>query len=209
MNHQQQNKNIEPLWSLVDDFGSSDLPTVNRIWLLDNTSLTDRLTSNYDQEFSVRVLDQRWEAPLPSESRLLDISTGEQALIRRVTLRLGEIPVVFARTIIPASTLDGSLNHLTTLGNVSLGAILFDTPGMVRSPFEIALIPGDHTYLPRELFQVDPIWGRRSCFSLHSKRLIVSELFLSGFVPWKKCGHIGPDDFAVSHELNSVACSQE
>ena len=92
--------------------------------------------------------------------------------------------MVFARSIIPKIAIEGPLSHLQNLGNKSLGAILFDTPGIFRSSFEIALIPGNDPYLPLQFFQTNPVWGRRSCFSISSNKIIVSEIFLNTFEPW-------------------------
>jgi len=92
--------------------------------------------------------------------------------------------VVFARSIIPKIAIEGPLSHLQSLGDKSLGAILFDTPGIFRSSFEIALISGNNPYLPQKFFQTNPVWGRRSCFSISSNKIIVSEIFLNTFEPW-------------------------
>jgi chorismate--pyruvate lyase len=92
--------------------------------------------------------------------------------------------VVFARSIIPKIAIEGPLSHLQNLGDNSLGATLFDTPGIFRSSFEVALISGNNPYLPQEFFQTNPVWGRRSCFSISSNKIIVSEIFLNTFEPW-------------------------
>jgi chorismate--pyruvate lyase len=73
---------------------------------------------------------------------------------------------------------------LRYLRNKSLGAILFSHPGMHRSPFELALLPGSSDYLPKQLQQSTPAWGRRSRFRIGRKNLMVSEVFLEGFSPW-------------------------
>ena len=83
------------------------------------------------------------------------------------------------------SSLVGSLAHLRRLQNKSLGAILFKHPGMHRYPFELAYMAGDCDYLPKELQQATPAWGRRSRFEIAGKRLMVSEVFLEAFTPWQ------------------------
>ena len=73
---------------------------------------------------------------------------------------------------------------LRRLRNSSLGAILFQHPGMRRSPFELARLPGESDYLPPSLRQVQPAWGRRSRFEIGGRDLMVSEIFLQPFTPW-------------------------
>ena len=106
-------------------------------------------------------------------------------MIREVALLLGDKPVVFARSVFPVSSLEGKLGHLRRLQNKSLGAILFQHPNMQRSPFELSHMPGDSEYLPIEFRQPAPAWGRRSRFDIEGRRLMVSEVFLQAFTPWR------------------------
>jgi len=156
-----------------------------RVWLTDNGSLTDRLVTSGQGEFRVQRLCQGWAVPLPSERRLLDLPPRQLALVREVALLLDNNAVVFARSIFPISSLVGSLAHLRRLRNTSLGAILFKHPGMHRSPFELARMSGNSDYLPPGLQQSGPAWGRRSRFRIGGKKLMVSEVFLQAFTPWR------------------------
>lgn len=174
----------EPHWRPETQFTSAELPPAHRPWLLDDGSLTGRLVRMGRGRFAVRRLYQGWEVPLVSERRLLALPNRRKALVREVVLLLEDRPVVFARSVFPISSLTGELGHLRHLQNRSLGAILFRHPLMQRSPFELSRIPGDSGYLPPELRQAMPAWGRRSCFDIRGKCLIVSEVFLQAFLPW-------------------------
>ncbi|NND66919.1 MAG: chorismate lyase [Halioglobus sp.] len=174
----------EPHWLPAGRFSSDELPGDVRPWVTDEGSLTDRLKALGRGEFRVRRLLQDWQMPLPSEQRLLGLPPGQLGLVREVALTLDDLPVVFARSVFPESSLTGSLAHLRTLENQSLGAILFSHPDMLRRPFELALMPGDSPYLPTDLQQAGPAWGRRSRFEIDSKALMVSEVFLECFAPW-------------------------
>ncbi|MEZ5503013.1 MAG: chorismate lyase [Halioglobus sp.] len=174
----------EPRWRPLGRYTSGVLTPQVRAWLTDNSSLTARLMASGQGEFSVVRLFQGWEVPLRSESRLLAIPSRQVALVREVALLLGSDAVVFARSVFPVSSLVGALAHLRRLQNESLGAILFRHPGMRRSPFELALMPGNSDYLPGELQQSGAAWGRRSRFEIEGKRLMVSEVFLRAFIPW-------------------------
>ena len=132
------------------------------------------------------VVDERVDPVKATDGavRLLGLPPRERALVREVTLQLGETPVVFARSVFPYRSLTGSLAHLRRLQNRSLGAILFSNAGMRRSPFELAHMPGDSDYLPRAQRQDGRAWGRRCRFEIEGKSLLVSEVFLEKFTPW-------------------------
>ncbi len=175
----------EPRWRPVGRYTSATLPAPVRVWLSDNGSLTGQLVASGRGEFRVQRLYQGWEVPLPSERSLLALPPRQLALVREVALLLAGDAVVFARSIFPISSLVGSLAHLRRLHNASLGAILFKHPGMHRHPFELALMAGDSDYLPPDLRQSGPAWGRRSRFEIEGKKLMVSEVFLQAFTPWQ------------------------
>ncbi len=175
---------IEPRWRPAGHFSCRQLPPHTRRWLLDDSSLTARLSHSGRGAFAVQRLYQGWQVPLPSERRLLALPARRQALVREVCLTLDGQAVVFARSVFPLSSLSGGLAHLRRLRNSSLGAILFRHPGMRRSPFEISDLAGDAPYIPRQLRQRPDAWARRSRFDLDGKSLLVAEVFLSPFVPW-------------------------
>jgi len=174
----------EPRWKSVGHYTCAALAPRLRAWLTDNGSLTERLVASGRGDFAVQRLFQGWDVPLPSERRLLEIPPRQLALVREVALLLGGDPVVFARSIIPVASLSGSLAHLRRLQARSLGAILFQHPGMCRSPFELALLEGNSPYLPDALQQSGSAWGRRSRFDIAGKKVMVSEVFLRAFNPW-------------------------
>lgn len=183
-NHPPKTRTAEPRWQPVERFTSAALPGAVRPWLTDDGSLTTRLRGLGRGEFRVRRLLQEWRVPLPSERRLLEMPQRQLALVREVALTLDHAPVVFARSVFPATSLEGGLRHLRRLQNRSLGAILFGHPGMQRSPFELARMAGDNAYLPPDLHQAESAWGRRSRFDIGGRPLLVSEVFLASFTPW-------------------------
>ncbi len=144
-------------------------------WLLDNSSLTRRIigfcTSNNSQ-FSVRVLKQGKTFPTVAETTKLNIKTRQLAYIREVLLYCGDKPVVYAKTIIPLSTLTGKQRQLASLGNRPLGAYLFSQHDLSRDPIEISHLSHQHHQL----------WARRSTFYLQDKPLLVYEVFLPDLI---------------------------
>ncbi|MDO6562430.1 chorismate lyase [Amphritea sp. 1_MG-2023] len=156
-------------WYALKRPATTDAPRIWRKWLLDNGSLTQRLIQASNGHFKVKVLRQEWGRPSRAEARALNISGRQKVLIREVQLLGYHQPWVFARTIIPASTLTGKQRKLHTLGSRSLGSVLFRDPSMKRSPLEISRLT---------LNTGEMTWARRSLFYLANKPLLVAEVFL-------------------------------
>ncbi|MCP3907971.1 MAG: chorismate lyase [Oceanicoccus sp.] len=173
----------ESNWQDYHHFTSSQLPGSVRPWLLDRGSLTQRLIKSSRGQFKVQVLKQQWQRPRLSEATLLGMQHREMAIIREVALLCGGQPWVFARSVMPASSLVGRLRRLRKFNDSSLGEMLFRDPSMQRHPFQIASIEGNSSQLPASLQQETTLWGRRCRFELATKPIMVSEIFLPAFKP--------------------------
>ncbi len=173
---------LEPVWHHCDRLRRQNLPTSWRHWLIDDSSLTQRLRDACPGEFRVELISLRMERPMLSEARALARPPQEIALVRQVRLHCDEDPWVFARTVIPLPSLQGGLRRLALLGTRPLGEVLFADPRMERQPIEIARITPKHRLYQmasaRDTTKIASIWGRRSVFRLHAKPLLVSEFFL-------------------------------
>jgi len=171
-------------WKPNSRFLRTAIPDELYGWLLDPASLTRRLQQLCPGRFRVRVLAQGWGAPRLDEARALGIQAGRRAMIRQVQLLCDDRPWVYARTVIPATSLRGRLRRLAHLGTRPLGAMLFADPGMRRGIVELACIGrGETLYADatRGIRQRPAaIWGRRSVFRVLDKPLLVSEIFLPG-----------------------------
>jgi chorismate--pyruvate lyase len=172
----------DPVWKPVGRIRHGQLPVDLRPWLLDTASLTQRVVSVCSGPFRVRVLSQRWTRPMRNECLRLGMVAGAHALVRQVELLCNGVPWVYARTVIPRSTLTGRARRLANLGSRSLGATLFADPAMRRSGLEVARLSDRDALFARlatlDHAQVDSLWGRRSVFTLAGKPLLVSEIFL-------------------------------
>jgi len=145
-------------------------------WLLDKNSLTRRIIqfcSQNTSQFSVQVLKQGTALPTVDEAMKLNMKNRQWAYIREVLLLCGGEPVVYAKTIIPLSTLTGKQRQLAFLGNRPLGAFLFAQANLHRDPIEISKL----SHKNRQL------WARRSEFYLDNKPLLVYEVFLPKLMP--------------------------
>ncbi len=174
----------EPHWSEQSHLLRTRVPADRLAWLIDTESLTHRVRQACGGRFRVRVLGQSWGRPLRSEARVLRLRAGERCLVREVQLLCDERPWVFARTIIPVSTLSGQHRRLARLGSRPLGAVLFADPSMRRGAVQIAAITARHGMFERATRDLKQrpaqIWGRRSVFRVADKPLLVSEIFLPG-----------------------------
>lgn len=147
-------------------------------WLFDHGSLTARLIEFCKGEFAVELLSFEKSTPTPDEMSALGMKPRQQAMVRQVLLKCGGQPVVYARTIIPLSSLRSQLRGLVNLGNRPLGAVLFSDKKMRRGPVEVTSIDADHPCHAWTQYKgVETIFGRRSIFLLKQQPLLVSEFF--------------------------------
>lgn len=83
---------------------------------------------------------------------------------RKVLLICGDIPWVYAHSLIPVSSLTGPLKQLRKLRDRPLGEFLFRDYRLKRQQLEVT--------------HLDDVTGRRSLFYLHGKPLLVAEFYL-------------------------------
>ena len=154
-------------WLAIDPVPNNLFSRVWRDWLLDSGSLTKRLKALPNGTFSVKPLSTRYGRPTLSEAKTLGLPLRAGVYIREVALCLDETVAVYARSIIPMTTLVGEERKLLTLKNKSMGEILFSHKRMRRGPMQLKLGSINH----------EPTWARRSAFYLNEKPLLVSEFF--------------------------------
>lgn len=156
-------------------------PLPLQTWLLNETSLTARLIALSEGQFDVQIVRQFRGIPTREEQQALAMRRPGLALIREVVLRGHRQPWVFARSVLPLTSLTGRLRRLRKQGNQPLGKFLFKHPQLERSPVVIARFGKGNRYLPEVLQGEQPLWGRRSVFRLDNRPLLVSEVFLDHF----------------------------
>ena len=155
-----------------------------RHWLLEPSSLTAKL-KRHCNDFRVVVLGQKIEPCDDLEANHV-IKVGDKVLIREVVLYCDDVPQVFARSLIPLSTLTNEETQLATLGTQPLGQVLFNDSSLERKHLELASFDLQSTVgqlvktLPINTANAPLMWGRRSLFFIHQKPLMVAEVFLPG-----------------------------
>jgi len=165
-------------WYRKKQLFSKQLPDVVRSWLFDASSLTARLIRYSSGKFHVELLSQEIRRPTLDEAKALNVSSDRFALIRQVYLCCDNKVVVYARTVIPLSTLTGAERSYANLGSRPLGAMLFSDRSMQREEVMVTrLSPGNILY-EKTGAQNEIVWGRRSVFKVGGKPLLVSEYYL-------------------------------
>lgn len=164
----------DPDWHADRRGGGALIPAAERSWLYEAGSLTRRLKRICGSEFGVRVLLEGEIPPFAGERNAL----GSAAFfVREVLLHKGGIPLVAARTVIPAATLRGKHAGLAHLGSRPLGEVLFACPRLERLKLEIARVPPAAWRAPAWHGE-KAVWGRRSLYRIASGELLVAEFFL-------------------------------
>ena len=154
-------------------------------WLFDASSLTARMIDLCGKDFSVRVISQQWQKLNAEEASAMSLKHVRSALVRQVLLCCGGQPLVYARTVIPVTTVQGAQRRYANMGSRPLGAMLFADRTMRREDVQVAILPVSHE---SNLFTRadEPVWGRRSVFRVAGKPLLVSEYFLPDFIKYGK-----------------------
>lgn len=127
----------------------------------------------------LRCLVQGKGYPSPQERCLLNIQPRAYAHIREITMGTEDNPWLFARTVIPMSTLKGNSKRLIRMDKTPLGKILFGRTHAKRKNMRLDLITADQQSMvrfgiPKEF----PLWRRCSTFELSTGPLIINEVFL-------------------------------
>lgn len=157
-----------PNWSNHHQHQAFLVPEFWSDWLFDTGSLTARLVALRPGGFEVVPTRQFYGHPTTIEQQELGLQAQQTVWVREVILKLNKLPVVYARTAIPLTTLTGAEKQLLRLGSRSLGNYLFNQPHLKRGQLLASRCQKNDLGL---------LWSRRSVFYLGKKGLMVSEAF--------------------------------
>lgn len=168
-------------WYRRHQLFNQSIPPSQLPWLFDASSLTARLIEHCDNNFSVCVISQNWQKLNTDEAAAMTLKHVHSALVRQVLLCRGDERLVYARTVIPKTTIQGAQRRYANMGNRPLGAMLFADRTMRREAVEVSMLPAKHAANQYASLK-QPIWGRRSVFRVANRPLLVSEYFLSEII---------------------------
>ena len=153
-------------------------------WLTHRGSLTARLKAHCAC-FQVKVLYQGLGRPIEDERAVLGLRAGERAWIREVLLCDGDVPLVFAHSVLPLTHVRGAWNLFAGLGARPLGETLFTDPRISRRALHFKRLAAQHPLHRRmksdpKINQPHPsrFSARRSIFYRRGRSLLVTEVFL-------------------------------
>lgn len=134
-------------------------------WLLEQGPITKRIKSI--AEFRLELIQDELSDATDDEILFLKIDS-EEIRIREVILYGNENPMVFARTIIPNTTIEKGLKELGKIGNKPLGDILFEKDIFFKEDIVFATFKDEES-----LF-----WGRKIKYTVKDQPFSVMEVFL-------------------------------
>ena len=103
------------------------------------------------------------------EDEILFLTTDDESIrVREVILYGNDTPMVFARTIIPNTTINKGLKELGEIGNKPLGDILFEKNIFSKENIVFATFKDG-----KSIF-----WGRKIKYSVKNQPFSVMEVFL-------------------------------
>ena len=157
-------KQISP-WTTIESI-ESKVNTSILSWLLESGPITNRI--KLSQEFELELLNGEIDE-ISKEEELFLNSVSKTFRVRRVILLGNKTPVVYAKSVIPTSTIENGLSSLGKIGNAPLGDILF-TPGVFTKLDMVCA-----SFLSKEK---NVYWGRKIKYSVNSEPISVMEVFL-------------------------------
>ena len=166
-------------WLPAERLGQAKIDPGVRSWLIGKGLLTQRVKDVCGKAYRLRMIEQN-TGLLDAAQKASLLRNDSAGLFREIKMFCGDKVWVYARTIIPDSTLN---RHpwLAEIGDAALGETLNDLSGVERSSFEYAWLPASDPVATRALrgAEIKPagLWARRYRFTLHGAPLLVQELF--------------------------------
>ena len=167
---------------------TSHLPTNRRLaaWLAAGGSLTAHIR-RVGHDFRVYKLMQRCTTALPEESGVIGRRQG--VMVREVLLMEGELPLVFAHSVVSHRSTVGPWRAVHGLGSRPLAELLFADRSVARQPLRYRIVTAADPLGQRVLRALPgsefPMWARRSAYFKDGAPLLVTEVFLPAILKLK------------------------
>ncbi len=147
--------------------------------LTERSSLTDLMTEIMGCAPFLNCLAEGKAQAGFKDNQVLGIAPRNYAHIRQITMGTKDTNWLFAKTVIPFSTLTGKAKRLVRMKRNPLGKVLFGPLNAVRTEMRLDLVFADEVGL--EAFDIPtnfPLWQRRSLFEVQTGPLLITEIFL-------------------------------
>ncbi|WP_150049435.1 MULTISPECIES: chorismate--pyruvate lyase family protein [Methylomonas] len=169
-----------PRWSAGIGNAGSRAPAILQPWLQEQGSLTKRLRRYFGANVAVSLLFHQWQPAFVEECRQLAVPHSRYQLIREVLLHADGVPLVLARTVLPAATIKIAQRNLSHLGTRPLGEVIFSYPdlALTQRDFSLATAAQWSTAVRLRFLGEQAVFGRRTLYGIHRQPLLVAEFFL-------------------------------
>jgi chorismate--pyruvate lyase len=167
---------------------TNHLPPQHRLaaWLAAGGSLTAHIR-RVGHDFSVRKIMQGCVSALADEAVVLKHSRG--TVVREVLLMEGDLPLVFAHSVVSHRHTCGPWRTVRGLGSRPLAELLFADRSVHRQPLHYRVLTAVDPLGQRVLHALPdtkfPLWARRSVFHKKGAALMVTEVFLPAIMELK------------------------
>jgi chorismate lyase len=143
-------------------------------------SLTKHLRQITDHVIEHRLLFANWRSATPGEQKALRLADNETTWIRDIEWRYHNRRWVYARVVIPQSTITATQTPFPALGVQSLGEILFVDNAIRRDAF--CFLPldknnSDYPAIASSTNDNNPPWARRCVIYHQNAPLLITEIF--------------------------------
>ena len=112
-----------------------------REWLLNEGSLTRLLQQLSDNQLCIQPVQEGWQQLRDDECLAVGAPCDSQGWVREVFLCGHQQPWVYARSVASRTALEQNGFDLASLGNRSLGELLFSDQAFNRGAFQVCNLP--------------------------------------------------------------------
>ena len=181
---------LPPLWQHLTPKLLKEVPKSLRAWLVEPSCLTHHLKAA-DPIFDLERLSQDVTEFDIQEARLLaESKPSKNGVVRQVLLKLNGQAKVYARVLIPETTLTQMGQRIDTLKDLPIGEnLLFNNPKVKRQPFMFRKITTDDPLYAsafKYLKTTEALWARCSVFNYEGHPLLITEVFAPNCPPYRQ-----------------------
>lgn len=171
-------------WRRKYNFNVKDLnkDSINmRQWIKNKNSLTDRINKIANLKIKLVTNNHKNKNLLLSEKNFFPLYKAENIFLREVIIFADELPIMYARTVLPRKYLRGYWNDIKKLNTNSLSKVVYENPSIKRSNFSY-LAPSINNNILKKINSLkieskNLAIGRQSYFEYKRRNILLTEFF--------------------------------
>ena len=154
-----------------------------KFWLLDVKSLSYRIRNIAKLE--IVPIDARTSKIFLNEKKIFGYKKSEYLYLREVLIYADNLPIMYARTILPSRCLRGFWHKIKKLNNKPLADIVFRKKHIARSRFQFKKSSINDDFTKRiatfDLKNTNILATRQSTFKNRNEKVLLTEVFFNNF----------------------------